>query len=191
MTAQEYLEFFARIFQVARAGDRIKYLLRQVDLYDVRNRRFAPIPGHAPETLLHTRLLPDPDILIMDEPITGLDPFGIKQVRDLIVSENREGRSILISSHQLSEVEKICHRVAIIYEGRLLAEDSMDRILMSLVKHREIQIDVEKVTKTLVKQIERLDFVHKVIVEDLTLRIEVRDDRDYRRMWPDSSSRRA
>jgi ABC-2 type transport system ATP-binding protein len=182
MTAQEYLEFFGRMFEVKKARDRIKYLLKQVELYDVRNRRFATYSRGMLQKLSFIRaLLPNPDILIMDEPITGLDPFGIKQVRDLIVSENREGRSILISSHQLSEVEKICHRVAIIYKGRLLAEDSMDKILKSLVKHREIQIDVEKIPKTLQKQLEKLEFVHRVLVEDLTLRIEVRDDNDYRR----------
>ncbi|MBN1411056.1 MAG: ABC transporter ATP-binding protein [Spirochaetales bacterium] len=182
MTAFEYLNFFASIFEVKDAGKRIEFLLEQVGLHEFRNRRFTSYSrGMLQKLSIIRALLPNPDILIMDEPITGLDPFGIKQVRDLIVAENREGRSILISSHQLSEIEKICHRVAIIFRGKLLAEDNMDRILKTLVRHREIEIDVEKIPKTLIRQIEKMKFVNKVKVEDLTLKIEINDDTDRRR----------
>ncbi len=91
-------------------------------------------------------LLHDPDILFLDEPISGLDPIGIKQTRDLLLSENRAGRAIFISSHQLSEMEKICHRVAIISQGRLLAEDSMTGpALPRSGRGREIHVELEGV----------------------------------------------
>ena len=77
-------------------------------------------------------LLHDPPLLFLDEPTGGLDPIGIKQMRDLILEENRSGRTIFVSSHLLSEMERICHRIAIIYKGRLLAEDRMSTLLVAI-----------------------------------------------------------
>ena len=125
MTAREYLALFADLFAVPRPSERIEMLLEKVELARFGKEVPGVLPGHAAEAQHLRALLPDPDILFLDEPISGLDPMGIKQVRDLIVSENREGRTIFISSHQLSEMEKICHRVAIIFGGKLLVEDTM------------------------------------------------------------------
>ena len=103
MTAREYLQLFADLFAVNGARERIDMLLEKVDLAQVANKRFRDFSRGMLQKLSIVRaLLPDPDILFLDEPISGLDPIGIKQVRDLIVSENREGRTIFISSHQLS-----------------------------------------------------------------------------------------
>jgi len=122
MTAGEYLSFFADLFEVPRAAERIDALLVKVELARFRSRRIRDFSrGMLQKLSIIRALLHDPDILFLDEPISGLDPIGIKQVRDLILSENREGRTVFISSHQLSEMEKICHRVAIIFRGRLVA----------------------------------------------------------------------
>jgi ABC-type multidrug transport system ATPase subunit len=130
MTAAEYLGMFAALFRVPRPAERIESLLDKVDLLSVRNRRIGTFSHGMMQKLSITRaLLHDPDILFLDEPISGLDPLGIKQTRDLLLSENRAGRAIFISSHQLSEMERICHRVAILSRGKLLAEDTMPRLL--------------------------------------------------------------
>ena len=122
MTAAEYLGVFADLFQVPDAERRIDFLLDKVDLLSVRNKRIRAFSHGMLQKLSLTRaLIHDPDILFLDEPISGLDPIGIMQTRDLLLSENRAGRAIFISSHQLSEMERICHRVAIISHGKLLA----------------------------------------------------------------------
>ena len=182
MTAYEYLMFFAHIFNVKQAGARINYLLKEVNLFEVKNKPFRTFSRGMLQKLNIVRaLLHDPDILILDEPISGLDPIGIKQVRDLIVSENREGRIIFVSSHLLSEIEKICHRIAIIYKGNLIAEDAMDVLLARLIKQNKILIDVEQIPPGFAREIQSLDFVINCTVTGLTLSVEVPMDRDYRR----------
>jgi ABC-2 type transport system ATP-binding protein len=64
-------------------------------------------------------MLHDPQIMVLDEPVTGLDPLGLKEMRDLIQSQNRAGKTIFFSSHSISEVEKVCHRVGILVRGKL------------------------------------------------------------------------
>jgi ABC-2 type transport system ATP-binding protein len=74
-------------------------------------------------------LLKDPAVLILDEPANGLDPAGIKEVRDLLRTLGGEGRTVFLSSHILSEVEHVCDRVAILDRGRTVAEGSVDEVL--------------------------------------------------------------
>jgi ABC-2 type transport system ATP-binding protein len=182
MTAFEYLSFFADIFNVKHPVQRIHSLLKKVNLYEVKNKPFKIFSrGMLQKLTIIRALLHDPDILILDEPISGLDPIGIKQVRDLILSENREGRIIFVSSHLLSEIEKICHRIAIIYKGTLVAEDAKDVLIARLIKQNKILIDVEQIPAGFVEEIGALDFVIKCTVSGLTLSVAVPMDRDYRR----------
>jgi len=186
MTAFEYLQMFADLFDLKRvykdSQARIEYLLQQVDLHNVRNKRIAEFSrGMLQKLSIIRALLHDPDILFLDEPISGLDPLGIKQIRDLILAENREGRTIFISSHLLSEMEKLCHRVAIIYEGRLLAEDNMSSLLAKLIKDREILIDLESLPPDLAGSIKELPFVLDTTTRDNTLVIKVSKKGDYRK----------
>ncbi len=182
MTAEEYLSMFAELFQVSSPRERIGALLEKVGLAEVRRKRMAEFSHGMMQKLSIIRaLLPDPDILFLDEPISGLDPFGVKQTRDLIMEENREGRTIFISSHILSEVEKICHRVAIIYQGRLLAEDDMKSLLSSLSKDREIHIDLESVPDGLPGEVRGLKFVLDAAQRGGTLLVKVPKSGDYRK----------
>ncbi len=186
MTAFEYLQMFADLFDLKRvyknSQERIDYLLQQVDLHSVRNKRIAEFSrGMLQKLSIIRALLHDPDILFLDEPISGLDPMGIKQIRDLILAENREGRTIFISSHLLSEMEKLCHRVAIIYNGRLLAEDNMSSLLARLIKDREILIDLESLPPDLVGSIKELPFVLDTTTRDNTLVIKVSKKGDFRK----------
>jgi ABC-type multidrug transport system ATPase subunit len=182
MTGVEYLEFFARMFDVKNPSQKINTFLKKVELYEARNREFRTYSKGMVQRLSIVRaLLHDPDILILDEPISGLDPFGVKQIRDLILDENREGRCIFVSSHMLSEVEKICHRIAIIYKGDLVAEGKMNDVVTNLTAYKEIYIDVESMQEGLLDDLRTLPFIKDVTAEGLTLTIEVPKDRDYRK----------
>lgn len=182
MTAAEYLSMFAELFQVPNAAARIGHLLERVGLESVRGKRMAEFSHGMMQKLSIIRaLLHDPDILFLDEPISGLDPFGVKQTRDLILEENREGRTIFISSHILSEVEKICHRVAIIYRGRLLAEDQMKGLLGTLSKDREIHVDLESMPAELAGELKALPFVLEAFARGNTLVVKVPKSGDYRK----------
>jgi len=182
MTAAEYLGMFADLFRVPRASERISALLEKVDLARARTTRIREFSHGMLQKLSITRaLLHDPDILFLDEPISGLDPIGIKQTRDLLLSENRAGRAIFISSHQLSEMEKICHRVAIISRGRLLAEDSVAGLLSRISRGREIHVELEDVPDDLAGSLEALPFVRGVRVMPGSLAVSVTPEGDHRR----------
>jgi ABC-2 type transport system ATP-binding protein len=182
MTSAEYLSMFADFFRVPRAAQRIAFLLEKVDLAHARDTRIRELSHGMLQKLSITRaLLHDPDILFLDEPISGLDPIGIKQTRDLLLSENRAGRAIFISSHQLSEMEKICHRVAIISRGRLLAEDSMAGLLSRISGGREIHVDLERVPDDLAAALEVLPFVRGVRMLPGSLVVRVVPQGDHRK----------
>ena len=182
MTAGEYLQMFAELFRVHDADHRIDHLLDRVGLAEVKDKKFAEFSRGMSQKLSIVRaLLHDPDILFLDEPISGLDPFGIKQIRDLIMEENREGRTIFISSHLLSEMEKICQRVAIIFAGKLLAEDQMANLLTALAKDREIHVDLEQLSTELVAGVKALDFVLDAAARETTLIVKVAKTGDSRK----------
>ena len=182
MTAGEYLALFADLFEVPRSGQRITELLEKVELDPFRSKRIRDFSrGMLQKLSIIRALLPDPDMLILDEPISGLDPIGIKQVRDLIVSENREGRTIFISSHQLSEMEKICDRVAIIFKGRLLVEDTMGNLLSRITVDREVHVELEKVPEETPARIRELPFVREAVVRGNTLIVKLSREGDFRK----------
>jgi len=182
MTAGEYLQMFADLFGLEDSGRRIDHLLEQVGLAEVKNKKFAEFSRGMLQKLSIVRaLLHDPDILFLDEPISGLDPFGVKQIRDLILEENREGRTIFISSHILSEMEKLCHRVAIIFGGKLMVEDQMKSMLNTLAKDREIHVDLEELPADLLGKVKALNFVQDAMGEEKTLVVKVPKTGDYRK----------
>lgn len=182
MTAREYLQTFADLFSLKNAAPRINHLLERVGLEEVGNKRFSQFSHGMLQKLSITRaLLHEPDILILDEPISGLDPFGVKQIRDLILEENRKGRTIFISSHVLSEMEKICHRVAIILGGKLLAEERMDTLLSALVKEREVYVGLDSVPDGIISRVKELPFVIDAVQKDNGLVIKVQKSGDYKK----------
>jgi ABC-2 type transport system ATP-binding protein len=182
MTVLDYLGLFADLFNVPNARRRIAGLLERVDLDAARGKRIRDLSHGMLQKLSITRaLLHDPDILFLDEPISGLDPLGIRQVRNLLAEENRGGRTIFISSHQLSEMERLCHRVGIVSRGTLLAENTMDGLLGRVSAGRQIHVELESVPDGLVSAIEELPFVSRVQAAAATLVITVPAQGDYRK----------
>ena len=182
MTGIEYLQMFSELYEVENADKRIPSMLEKVGLTGAENRKINGYSRGMLQKLSFVRaLLPDPDMLFLDEPISGLDPIGIKQIRDLILEENREGRTIFISSHMLSEMEKICHRLAIIHMGTLLAEDTMDALLLRISKEKEIVIELESVPEGLMGDLKSLEFVLGGEVEEKKVTVKVPKEGDYRK----------
>jgi ABC-2 type transport system ATP-binding protein len=133
-------------------------------------------------------LLHEPTLLILDEPVSGLDPHGIRQVRELLQEENRRGVSIFVSSHILSEVERTAHRVGILHGGRLVAEDSVATIAARLQPEGLVTVEVESITPALVEQLRAAPFVVSCELEPNTgdpsrgrLRLRLHAGADHRR----------
>ncbi|MEZ4407681.1 MAG: ABC transporter ATP-binding protein [Polyangiales bacterium] len=116
-------------------------LLRRVGIGSVMDRplrRFSK--GMLQRAGLAQALMGDPELLILDEPMTGLDPIGRKEVRDLILEERERGRTVMFSSHILSDVEMLCDRVAIVNRGELTACGSLDELLQRSVRAVEVEL---------------------------------------------------
>jgi ABC-2 type transport system ATP-binding protein len=124
LTAAETLEFYGCLFNLTAAERRrrVDELLDQVDLAYARHRAVGEFSkGMARRVGLAQALINDPDFILLDEPTAGLDPIGCRQVKDLIRTLAGRGKTILLSSHLLADVEDVCDRIAILYQGRLRA----------------------------------------------------------------------
>ncbi|MDD4118043.1 MAG: ABC transporter ATP-binding protein [Kiritimatiellae bacterium] len=132
LTPLETLTFYARLFRLPpdTARTRIDQLLDMTGLSHARHRPVGGFSkGMARRIGLAQALLNDPDLVILDEPTAGLDPQGTRQVKDLILALVGRGKTILLTSHLLADVEDVCHQVAILFNGRLLAQGTLDSLL--------------------------------------------------------------
>ncbi len=110
--------------------DDIDRVLRTVRLYDRRNSRFNTLSLGMKQRLgIGAALLGNPEVLVFDEPTNGLDPEGIAEVRELIIEEASRGKTIIMASHILSEVERVCSHVAILKNGVLLEQGSVNALI--------------------------------------------------------------
>ena len=124
LSGRENLRVIASYCRAPRP--RIDAALAQVDLAAAADRSFATYSTGMRQRLgLAAALLKDPPLLILDEPSNGLDPQGMVEMRDLIRSLSEGGRTVLLSSHLLAEVQQICDRVGVIHRGRLVAEGTV------------------------------------------------------------------
>ncbi|NMB46845.1 MAG: ABC transporter ATP-binding protein [Firmicutes bacterium] len=181
MTATEYLRFFADLYEVENPDRKINEVLSRIDLVDRQHELLSGYSKGMKQKLSMARaLLHDPDLLILDEPQSSLDPYGIREIRDIIMEENMKGKTLFISSHILSEIERTCHRVGIIHHGVLLAEDDMTHLKQQVADEREIVIELEAYTDAIGKSLEELEFVKSVSNEGLQLTIKTSVDEDHR-----------
>ncbi|TKJ45515.1 hypothetical protein CEE35_03710 [Candidatus Aerophobetes bacterium Ae_b3b] len=190
MAAGEYLDFFADLYGVKDKKKKIDQLLKSVGLLEVKNRKLGAFSRGMQQKIGFARaLLPDPELLLLDEPVSGLDPTGIKQIRNLIEKENKKGRTIFISSHLLSEVEKLCREVAIINEGKLLAEDTMENLRKKLSKTVELEIELSQAKEEITKALSSFDFIQAIKQRENLLTLRVKSDQDYRAPISETISR--
>ena len=134
LTGQEFLELMGRLQEVPEEilQSRIDQFLKQFDLAGVRQRRLDEYSkGMRQKVLLSAALLHNPDVVMLDEPLSGLDVNAGFMVRDLVAALAAEGKTILYSSHVLDVVERVCDRALIIHEGRLIADGSLESLKAS------------------------------------------------------------
>jgi ABC-2 type transport system ATP-binding protein len=144
LSAREIMDLAGRLvgMREPERGRRAEELLRRVGLGSVMDRPIRKFSkGMLQRTGLAQALMGDPDLLILDEPMTGLDPIGRKEVRDLILEERALGRTVMFSSHILSDVEMLCDRLAIVNRGEMAAYGSLDTLLRKEIRAVEIELD--------------------------------------------------
>jgi ABC-2 type transport system ATP-binding protein len=132
LNSRETLDFFGNLFELSKGdrNNRAEQLLEMVGLNQARLRAVGEFSkGMQRRIGLAQALINDPDLVILDEPTSGLDPIGCREVKDLIVALARRGKTVILSSHLLADVEDVCDRVVIYYGGKVQAMGTLRELL--------------------------------------------------------------
>ena len=175
LSGREYLIFAAKLHGMnhERARKKADELLDFFHLDDAASRPLRKYSkGMLQRIGLAQALVNDPDFLILDEPMSGLDPVGRKEVRDLLLSFKQKGRTLLFSSHILSDAEMICDRVAILVKGKLQMIGKVQSLMKQIEAyevtiHSGSELQLNGITHTLITQVESVYLLRVPSVKEL------------------------
>jgi len=181
LNADETLDFYGRLFRIPRAERkrRIDDLIRMVGLEHARRRRVSGYSkGMSRRIGLAQALINDPELLLLDEPTSGLDPIGTREIKDLVLQLKARGKTVLMCSHLLADVEDVCDRIAILKTGQLQVEGVVDELLtvqdITQIRLRRLSGEALEHLKTILaeRKTEVLEVSHpRSTLEELFLRI--------------------
>jgi ABC-2 type transport system ATP-binding protein len=179
LTGRELLDYYGQLFGLGRRErkTRVGELLERVGLSEAAGlqlRKYSK--GMIQRVGVAQALLNRPRILFLDEPMSGLDPMGRRDITTLIQELSESGVTILFSSHILPDVEAVCDRVAILNQGKLVSEGRLDRILDVTVRSIELMID--QVSESLERELEPMALHLRRIGQRVKLEIESESDVD-------------
>ena len=182
LTALEFLNFCGQIFGLSKVArdNRSKELLARVGLdeskWNTQLRKFSK--GMLQRVGLAQALVNDPEVVFLDEPMSGLDPIGRREVRDLIATLRQEGKTVFMCSHILSDIEVLCDRVAILKSGRLAQVGYLEELRQQVAGRNQVEVVMSGVDeKTLKPHLpDGNDFL--VTSTPAGLRIELKDEQD-------------
>jgi ABC-2 type transport system ATP-binding protein len=132
LNAEETLDFYGRLFDIPHSElrRRIDYLIRLVGLERARKRQLKEYSkGMARRIGLAQALINEPDLILLDEPTSGLDPIGTREMKDMILRLKDEGKTVVMCSHLLADVQDVCDRIAILHQGELKELGRVDSLL--------------------------------------------------------------
>ena len=168
LKGEEVLRFYGKLYGLRGKAleRRIDEVLEMVGMSAARRRLVGGYSkGMRQRIGLAQAMISDPQILILDEPTTGLDPIARKEIRDVLVKLRDEGKTLLISSHELLEVEMISDRVGILYDGVLQTVGSLDELLVQ----RDVTLEVEVPSESAVQELSRFGIISEDMVDGKAL----------------------
>ena len=178
LTAREYLKFYLELYG-EKDEDRVNFILNKIGLYDRADMVIKNFSNGMKRRLGIARaLIHDPDIVVMDEPLSGVDPKIKREIKDMILDFAEESKTFLISSHQLSDIESICDWLIMINEGKILSYGAPEEIIKKISPLREVVIHVEDMAKLSVDDLRAVHGVEDVIVRNNNLTILYHGDDD-------------
>jgi len=164
LNSRETLDFFGNLFHLSKAEreNRLEQLLEMVGLSQTQMRAVGEFSkGMQRRIGLAQALINDPDLVILDEPTAGLDPIGCREVKDLIIALARRGKTVILSSHLLSDVEDVCDRVVIYYGGKIQAAGTLKELL---AEPDTLRITTPVLPRETLERV--LEIIHKDVVTD-------------------------
>ncbi|QSG12115.1 ABC-type multidrug transport system, ATPase component [Halapricum desulfuricans] len=173
LTARHHVEF---VVESKGTSDDPGVILERVGLADAIDRKAGGFSkGMKQRLTLGMALVGDPDLLILDEPSTGLDPSGVQDVRQIVNEEADRGTTVFFSSHILSQVEAVCDRVGILREGELVAVDTIEGLREAAGTQATLQVTADGITDDAIEAVRSLSGVSSVNASDGTLTASVDD----------------
>ncbi len=173
LTAREFVTLCGRLSGVARkdVGARVVSVLERVGMgYAIDRDARALSKGMLQRVALAAALVHDPELLILDEPMSGLDPVGRKEVRDLIVEEKNRGRTVFFSSHILTDVEMLCDRVCILRKGHVVVAGRLHDLLAR--DRRLCEVTIAGASEALQQALQPLTRTTRVVGNALVMELE-------------------
>jgi len=172
LSAEDNLEFYAGFYNNLDIDYQVEKYLKMTGLWERREAKVGTFSKGLKQRLALARaLIHEPKVLFLDEPTAGLDPEVAREVRELIKELSEEGRTIFLSTHNLSEAEFLCHRIAVV-KTRLLALDTAEKLRQSLFR-RQIVIQLVSIPSSIIEIVTQLPFVRSVETGENRLLIEV------------------
>ena len=174
LSAYRNLEFYGKLYEVPEEQRRenIERLLKLLGIWERREDAVGTFSKGMKQKLAIARaLIHEPQVLFLDEPTANLDPEAAKTVRDFIIELKKEKRTIVLNTHNLSEAERLCDRIAIL-KSKLIAVDSPKNLELSLYKRKTI-IHLEQVSDNILAAVQRLNVVKSARVSDNKLILEM------------------
>ena len=179
LTVEEYLHFFAAAYRIDH-GRRTGVVGDVLDLTDLTHKRESPVDGLSrgmkQRLGLARVLLHDPELLLLDEPASGLDPRARIEVRELLKELKRMGKTILVSSHILHELSQLCTRIGIVEAGKMVAEGSLSEIYRQLSLKRVIHVQIANLNDAMTEAIKGIRGVASVEPSVDRLAVHLRED---------------
>ncbi|ELY54757.1 ABC transporter ATP-binding protein [Natronolimnohabitans innermongolicus] len=163
LTARQHLEF---AIDSKGADDDPEALLERVDLADAIDKKAGGYSkGMAQRLMLAMALVGEPDLLILDEPSTGLDPNGAREMREIVREENERGATVFFSSHIMEQVEAVCDRVGILRDGEMVAVDTVEGLRESAGSGTTLRVTVDRIDDAAMQAVRSLADVTEARLE--------------------------
>ena len=186
LNAEETLDFYGRLFNMSagRRKQRVRDLIKLIDIEWAKRRQLKEYSkGMTRRIGLAQALINDPELIVLDEPTTGLDPIGTREMKDLIVRLRDQGKTILMCSHLLADVQDVCDRIAILHQGELKEMGAVENLLsvrdITQIQAKGLSDDAQQQIRDIIAN-DRADLVSMenptTTLEDLFLGI-VRDSK--------------
>ena len=173
LTGRQHLEF---AIELKGTDDDPMELLERVGIAEAADRKAGGYSkGMKQRLMLAIALLGKPDLLILDEPSTGLDPNGAKEIRDIIRQEKARGATVFFSSHVMEQVEAVCDRVGIINRGQLVALDNVEGLRAAKGAGETLYLQVKTLSEAVLRKITDVDGVEFATIDDGQVRVTVGD----------------
>ena len=167
LTAKENLEYIGKLYGLSNKliEERATSLLKKVSLYDHKDRISGIFSGGMKQRLsIAASIMSNPKILFMDEPTTGLDPQSRIAVREITKELNSQGMTIIYTTHDMDEAEKVCDRIIIMDKGNIIGNGTSEELKHMLVKGHILMIKTKEINNNLLEQLKRLPNVSRISV---------------------------